>query len=187
MRARQNGFYTRFATKFVRRKTMHNPFITDNPHVEIRQTEKGRGVFALRDIPTGHLIAEFVGNIFESDLATQLPAKMVDHALQISPTKYVYAENRLAEIINHSCDPNCGINSLTKVVSIKGIRSDEEITWDYAMTEMSDWKLENCLCGTKRCRGTVGSFLDLPEDVKQECLTKGIVSGWIRKELLLSF
>jgi len=166
---------------------MHNPFITDNPHVEVRQTEKGRGVFALKDIPAGQLIAEFVGNIYESDLATQLPTKMVNHALQISPTQYMYAENRLAEIINHSCDPNCGINSLTKVVSIKCIRSGEEITWDYAMTEMSDWKLGNCLCGAQRCRGIVGSFLDLPENIKREYLAKGIVSDWIRKELLLSF
>jgi len=55
------------------------------------------------------------------------------------------------------------------------------------MTEMSDWKLGNCLCGAQRCRGIVGSFLDLPENIKREYLAKGIVSDWIRKELLLSF
>lgn len=165
---------------------MYDPHITDHPHVHVLQTSKGRGVFAVSDIPTGALIADFIGAIYSSTAATKLPPVMVDHALQIGPTQFVHAYNRLAEIINHSCDPCAGIHNLTQVVTIRDVRKGEEITWDYAMTEMSDWRLDDCLCGSGRCRGTVGSFLDLPDAIKQEYLSKGIVSDWIVKELSLS-
>ena len=165
---------------------MFNPHNTNHPHVQIRQTSKGRGVFAIQDIPQGALIAEFFGDVFLSNAASKLPSVMVDHALQIGPTQYVHAPNSLAEIINHSCDPCAGIHNFKQVVTIRDVQKGEEITWDYAMTEMSDWRLDNCLCGSSRCRGTIGSFLDLPNEVKQEYLSKGIVSEWIIKELSLS-
>jgi len=159
---------------------MHNPHSTDHPYVEIRQTSKGAGVFAVKNIPSGMLIAEFVGDVFRSDTATGFPDHMVNHVVQIGESTYLHAPNRLAEFINHSCDPCAGIKNLTQVVTIRPIMADEEITWDYAMTEMNNWRMDNCLCETQRCRGTVGSFLLLPEEVKQEYLAKGIVSMWIR-------
>lgn len=162
---------------------MHNPYPTDHPFVDIRQTAKGAGVFATKAIPAGTLIAEFVGDIYTSETATGVPQSMVDHVVQVGENKFVHARNRLAEFVNHSCDPCAGIKNLIQIVTIRPIIAGEEITWDYAMTEMSDWRLENCLCGVERCRGTVGSFLLLPESVKQEYLAAGIVSAWIRKFL----
>lgn len=164
---------------------MYSPYPTDHPFVEIRQTAKGAGVFATKDIPAGTLIAEFIGNTYISKTATSVPPSMVDHVVQVGEFEYVHARNRLAEYVNHSCDPCAGIKNLTQIVTRRTVLAGEEITWDYAMTEMSDWRLENCLCGVERCRGTVGSFLLLPENVKQEYLTAGIVSAWIRKFLSL--
>lgn len=162
---------------------MHNPHPTDHQFVEIRQTLKGAGVFATKYIPSGELIADFIGDHYTSDTATGFPDIMVNHVVQIAEFKYIHAHNRLAEFINHSCDPCAGIKNLTQVVTIRPILADEEITWDYAMTEMNDWRMDNCLCGKERCRGTVGSFLLLPEQVKQEYLEKDIVSKWIRQAL----
>jgi len=158
---------------------MYNPHITDNSNVIIQETHKGLGVFATKDIPARTLIAEFIGKVYMSDLATEVPARMVDHVIQIGQTTFLHAENRLAEFINHSCRPNCGIKNLTQVVTTVPIKIGDEVTWDYRCSENSNWVLENCLCGADRCTGIVGNFDSLPEVIKKEYLTNGMVSEWI--------
>ena len=158
---------------------MYNPHSTDNSNVIVKETAKGLGVFARTDIPTQTLIAQFIGKVYTSNFATEVPARMVDHVIQIGPKTFLHAEERLAELINHSCRPNCGIKNLTQVVTAFPIKTGEEVTWDYRCSENSDWVLENCLCGSDRCTGIVGNFDSLPEDIKKEYLTNGMVSEWI--------
>ncbi|WP_371396660.1 SET domain-containing protein [Fretibacter rubidus] len=159
---------------------MFTPHKNDHPHVTVRTTTKGRGVFATRPISKGSVIAEFVGEVFTSDYASTLPAVMVDHAMQIGPRDYVHAAGRLAEILNHSCDPNCGVSGLTQIVTRYDIAAGTELCWDYAMSEMSDWRMSACQCGAAQCRETVGSFAILPETAKTQYLREGIVSNWIK-------
>jgi len=158
----------------------YNPYHTDHPHVEIRQTSKGRGVFATHDVAPGTLIAEFVGELIISDYATTVPEDVVDHVIQVGLREFVSAKGRLAEIINHSCGPNSGIKNLNQVVTAYPVKAGEEITWDYRCSENSDWVLEHCLCGADRCTGRVGNFDSLPEEFKKEYVSKGMVSKWIR-------
>ena len=156
------------------------PHVTDHPGVEIRQTAtKGTGVFATRPINPGELIAEFIGNEYIAARESELPAIMADRSIQTGPTTYVFAENRLAEKINHSCQPNCGVREKTKIVAIYPIKAGEEICWDYRMSENSDWVLENCLCGTERCAHRIEGYDSLPEDICQEYLQKGAISTWL--------
>lgn len=163
---------------------MFTPHENDHPHVTVRATAKGRGVFATSDIPKGSLIAEFVGQVYSSDYASTLPAVMVDHAMQIGPRDYVHAAGRLAEILNHSCHPNCGVQGRTQIVTRWDITAGTELCWDYAMSEMSDWRLHNCQCGASQCRKTVGSFAILPEVIKTQYLQEAVVSDWIKEALL---
>lgn len=157
-----------------------NPHPKDNSNVEIRHVKnKGQAVYAKIDIKAGETIAVFVGETYQSDLASELPTIMVDHALQIGPTKYVHAHRRLAELINHSCNPNCGIRNYTEVFAVQDIKAGEEITWDYRCTEDSDWVLDNCQCGADRCTDTIANFSSLPSAIKIEYFAKGMVSSWI--------
>jgi len=158
---------------------MYSPLPNDNPDVIVKKTVKGRGVFAARDISVGSLIAEFVGEMYESEFETRLPARMVDHVIQVGPISYVFAEGRLAELVNHSCDPNCGIRNLTQIFAAYPIKAGEEITWDYRCSENSDWVLPECLCGAKRCTGRIGNFDSLPDDMVAQYLSKGMVSEWL--------
>jgi len=158
---------------------MYNPYPTDNPNVIVKNTPKGRGVFATRNIPAGVLIAEFVGELIISDLATTVPADVVDHVIQVGPKEFISAKGRLAEIINHSCDPNCGIQNLTQVVTAYPVKAGDEITWDYRCSENSDWVLEQCLCGAERCTGRVNNYESLPDNFRAEYLQKGMISEWI--------
>jgi hypothetical protein len=161
------------------------PHRLDHSHVEVRKTDIGYGVFSTAPIKAGTIIAKFIGEKYRADTAMALPEIMRNHALQIGENEYVFAHRRLAELLNHSCDPNCGIKSLTKIVAVQDIQIGQELRWDYRTTECSDWALSPCLCGEKRCTNTVGSFLDLPDEIRREYLNKDMVSKWIREKFNL--
>jgi len=61
--------------------------------------------------------------------------------------------------VNHSCDGNGWYEGDDLLVALRDIKSGEEITYDYALTEnRPDWVLANgsrCLCGTALCRKQV--------------------------------
>ena len=83
----------------------------------------------------------------------------------------------IARLINHSCEPNCGIKKLFNVVAMRDIVKGEEITWDYDMTEDNkNWRM-NCLCGTPSCRKIIGSYKNMPEEVREKY--KGYISEWL--------
>ncbi len=156
------------------------PHPADHANVEIRDVPgKGLGVFATHPIQAGDLIAEFIGVPYSADRESYLPSIMKDRCIQIGPKTYVFAENRLAEKINHSCRPNCGVREKTKIVAIYPISAGEEICWDYRMSENSDWVLENCRCGTDRCAGRIEGYDSLPEDIRLEYLKRGAISTWL--------
>ncbi len=61
----------------------------------------------------------------------------------------------LSREMNHSCDPNTWWSGSTRLVARRDIGAGEEITYDYATTEVDhDFEL-NCDCGSARCRGRV--------------------------------
>ena len=56
--------------------------------------------------------------------------------------------------LNHSCDPNLGIQGQIVFVALRDIEKDEELTFDYAMTDDENYEME-CNCGSRQCRGTI--------------------------------
>jgi len=67
------------------------------------------------------------------------------------------------QYFNHSCEPNCGIKGTVTVVALKNIKKDEEMTFDYSITECDNmWEMK-CTCGSKNCRKIVRSIQHLPE------------------------
>lgn len=161
-------------------KKKYRPHTDDHPSVKIKETEKkGTGVFAERAIKRGETIARFVGETYTASKESLLPDAMANRCIQISPVEYVFAEHRLAEKINHSCDPNCGVRERTRIVAIKDILPGEEITWDYRMSENSDWVLDNCHCGAERCAKRIEGYDSLTEAIQFEYLRKGAVSSWL--------
>ncbi len=138
---------------------------------------KGLGVFAKTVIKQGEKLANFDGSFHEAESASQLPNKFIaDHVVQCAP--HLYRESTgIAELLNHSCEPNCGIQNLFTIVTMRDIQAGEELTWDYDMTENSDWQMQ-CLCGTPSCRKTIGRFARLPDHKRQEY--GSYISAWLR-------
>ena len=91
---------------------------------------------------------------------------------QIGEHEYV-APVGLMALVNHSCNPNCGIKvndtGAHDYVAMRDIEPGEEVTFDYAM---QNYKIgyfpSRCLCGSSECRGTVGGWVDLPKDKRKD-------------------
>lgn len=78
-----------------------------------------------------------------------------DRYIQVGEDKYLGPSGDFDDFINHSCDPNSGIQIKGKKVvllAIKDIKQNEEITWDYSTTmDEDDWEMD-CQCGCLKCR-----------------------------------
>lgn len=150
----------------------------DNKKIEIRKTEKyGNGIFALKDIKKDEILFEFEGDILSLENVNWTD-DMHDHAVQIGENAWI-SNTGIGRSINHSCEPNCGIKNLIQVVSLRNIKKDDELTYDYEMTENSKWMMK-CDCRSKRCRKIIGRHENMPEEIKQKY--KGYISEWLVKK-----
>ncbi len=155
----------------------------DSKKVEVRPCKIGNGLFAKEEIQAGEPIAAFDGATYtdEFDSADHLNY----YLLQIGEGIWQDAAG-VARYANHSCDPNCGIQGLNQIVAMKKIAPNEEITFDYEMTEET-WEMEDgvpyfmeCQCGSPICRKKIGSFKNLPQHIRDKY--KGFISSWLVKK-----
>jgi uncharacterized protein len=151
------------------------PQIMDNKKVIVRKTSKyGKGVFAIETIHNGEVIASFDGKVWEGE--TSWSDDVRDHAIQFAPNRFRDSKG-IARLINHSCEPNCGIKKYFNVVAMRTIYPGEEVTWDYEMTENTKtWSIK-CQCGSKTCRKVIGAFSNMPAHVRRAY--KGFISDWL--------
>lgn len=150
----------------------------DNPKVKRGINEFGACLIAADDIAKDEFLAEFDGLVYEAQRCTDLPKDVADHAIQFEEHKWRDSSG-VARLINHSCDPNCRIVDLFKLVAKKNIAKGEELTWDYGMTEDSDWRME-CRRNEPNCRKLIGNFALVPESVRKA--RKYEMSGWLVKK-----
>ena len=118
---------------------------------------KGRGIFAVDDIPAGTTVAGFGGNVVDRAELDALAEEIRIHALQIDDDLFIASDLPFddADFVNHSCDPNCGIIGSVLVVTMRDVAVGEELCFDYAMTDTDDYDEFTCSCRTALCRGTI--------------------------------
>lgn len=75
----------------------------------------------------------------------------VDHDLYLVSGEIPEA----GDMLNHSCEPNCGAMGSAVLIAMRDIEAGEELTFDYAMTDASDYDEFVCLCQEPTCRGIV--------------------------------
>lgn len=158
----------------------------DNPKVGIKDTNSiGKGVTALENIKKDEIIADWQdGTIYEAEKASSLPPEVKDYAIQIEEHKWIDT-NGIARFFNHSCEPNCGIKDKIQLVALRDIKKGEWLTFDYELTEDSDWIMPcKCECGSEDCRKTIGAFKNLPNEIREKY--KGYISDWLVKKYKLS-
>lgn len=141
-----------------------------------RTSNKGLGIFAIRNIKKDEVITEFKGPVVTVPEFDGIPDEVVNHLFNIGTDKYIIAREPAVRT-NHSCDPNAGIVRDVFLVAMKDISAGEEVTFDYSTIIADAWVME-CNCGSELCRKTVGKYIDLPEEVKQRYLR--YTPDWIR-------
>lgn len=150
----------------------------DSRKVKVKRTKKyGLGVFATKTIRKGELIASFDGPIYGwYDYWTD---DLYNHAIQFERRRWRDSKG-IARLINHSCDPNCGIKRRFDVVAMRDIKKGEHLTWDYEMTEKNpNWKMR-CKCGSDLCRKVIGDHRRMPKEIRKKYA--GYISSWLLKK-----
>ncbi|MGF1561494.1 MAG: SET domain-containing protein [Geminicoccaceae bacterium] len=132
---------------------------------------KGVGIFAAHAFAAGDLIVEDLsGDYYDevyslADLAA-LGADLSQHAFQIGDDQYLLPNGNIDDLVNHSCEPNTGIQLLPegyRMIALRDIARDEELTYDYSTYISNADEQLRCLCGAPACRGLIGPFNTLPE------------------------
>jgi hypothetical protein len=124
---------------------------------------KGKGVFAVIEFSQEDVVV--IGRI------TRIVPKRTNHSFQIAYNQHVDLDEP-ARLINHSCDPNCGIQQNVfggySFIAMRKIKPGEEITWDYCMSEYISIAVSTCLCGSQLCRGSIRGWKYLPLQLKKK-------------------
>src|SRR5215204_514310 len=100
------------------------------PAVEIKLSRFGKGLYTFEDISEGTPICSVKGRSI-SFKETLLLGDRESHALQVHLDKYILCEPPFL-YSNHSCEPNCGLNSDLELFTLKSIKKGEELFWDYS-------------------------------------------------------
>ena len=125
------------------------------PKAQMRVTPgKGSGSFAISKISKGEIVASFGGNVINQSELTNYSTDRVSRSLQLNSDTYLLsgAVPEAGDMINHWCEPNCGIAGTSSVQTLRDIEIGEELTFDYAMSDSSQYDEFTCACGKDKCR-----------------------------------
>jgi hypothetical protein len=128
--------------------------------IEVRDGRLGRAVYATAPLLPGRPVLQGWG--------PDVPAR-TRHSFQVDVDRHVVIPTPI-ELINHSCDPNCGVLlrrgvERLEIHPLRPIAPGEELTTDYATFEYSVEFMDGpCRCGSAACRGRITGYKDLPAD-----------------------
>lgn len=127
-----------------------------SPKLELRACPQkgGHGVFANQPLAAGELITVWGGEIVTAEQLALLPLERQTHGIQVEENIYMVSlvDDDPADFVNHSCDPNSGMSGQIALVALRDIAVDEEVCFDYAMSDSSDYDEFICACGSPNCR-----------------------------------
>jgi len=125
----------------------------------------GKGLLALKNIKRGEVIFIIKGKKINFLINNKTRAKMAGwnwigygKNTWIDPVNYGF-------YFNHSCRPNSAVKGKTRVVAIRDIKKNEEITFDYSLSEADIFWHIKCDCGSKNCRKIIRSIQFLPRKI----------------------
>lgn len=130
-----------------------------SPKLEVRpDPDKGEfGVFAREAAQAGEVLVVWGGNIVTEERLAELPDVTQHHSVQIDEELYLATVGDLepADYVNHSCEPNLGLRGQITLVALRDIQPEEEVCFDYAMTDSTPYDEFECHCGLPTCRKTI--------------------------------
>lgn len=138
--------------------------------------EKNNKVYSKFRIEKNNPVLEFSGNInLKSSSFKELDI------IDLPKDKCIGLSGNLDDKVNHSCNPNCKIlviNTRAFLYSIKVIKPNDEITFDYSTIIASDFTF-NCSCKSYNCRKIIGNVLSLNDNDFKKMKNLGIIPSFI--------
>ncbi|CAJ0590332.1 unnamed protein product [Cylicocyclus nassatus] len=162
-----------------------------NPDVEIREAPgKGLGAFAVKDIPKGSFIAEYAGELISiteknrriAEVTAHKNAEEKHYMMALDSQRIIDCKEKGndARFLNHSCSPNCKVETVYVVVhrskrpngatvkydkriticTIEDVPAGTELCFNYQMTQYNiGCPLPDCKCGAPNCTGSLGAVV----------------------------
>jgi uncharacterized protein len=132
-------------------------YLTEKCEVRNRDVAGGKAVFARELIESGEVIAVWSGRLVSAEELDDLPEDIRHHTAQVEEGLYLasLSPHEPPDYINHSCEPNCGLDGQITIIAMHAIQPGDEVTIDYAMCDGSPYDEFDCACGSPLCRGRV--------------------------------
>lgn len=140
-------------------------FLISRDTYQIKTTKtKGRGVFALKHIPAGTVIGDYIGrimddkNIDEIERADDRGCYSFEYVINNASIYPLDIKASGVHLINHSCAANCSVfdyKGHNLFFALRLIFPGEELTLDYEFDPKLGGDVSPCLCGGQFCRGTM--------------------------------
>ncbi|GLD93194.1 hypothetical protein PINS_up001786 [Pythium insidiosum] len=131
---------------------------------------KGLGLKTLEAIRAGDFVAEYMGEIVTEQeyhlRRLRYHNEKHRYMMVLSGGEVIDATRMggLARFINHSCEPNCGVEKWEVdgeercgIFALRDILPGEELSFDYKFESFSRLEITQCLCGSLNCRGLIGA------------------------------
>ena len=140
-----------------------------SPKVEKRDINgRGYGLFAKDFISKGEIVSISGGIIITKDDFEKLKSEQLDYAYHITDDFLICPLNPSDPSddwrMNHCCHPNCGVKGQIIFVAMQDIEINDELTFDYAMTETDPRYDIDLKCDKSNCRNKfTGNDWRLPE------------------------
>ena len=121
----------------------------------------GKGLFAGQDINKGTTVLRYRGTKISKAKSARKLAKGNAYICYFNDRYDIDGETlqNTARYINHSCQPNCELQTTSRaiwIVALRDIREGEELThrYDYAY-DPEGYKDFPCFCGAQHCVGYI--------------------------------
>lgn len=134
-----------------------------SPKLELKNSKiSGLGIYAIDEIEEGEILTVWGGKVYtkqevvemDDSRAVKWIVSQVSDDFLLGPL----TDDTLdwADFYNHSCEPNGTVVNSIFLIANKNIKTDEEITFDYASCNNDFLEME-CECGKESCRGYISN------------------------------
>ncbi len=139
------------------------------------------GCYTTRPIRKGTLIVEYVGEQLTHEQADDLYDDFQStYLFGLDGGKRIIDGYGVAAFVNHSCKPNCETDQIRGkmwIIAQRDIAAGEELTYDYNLYDGD--QDAPCLCGAKRCRGSLYSSAHLRKLAKKRAKAAAAVCCFV--------
>lgn len=126
---------------------------------------EGKGIYSSDKIKRGEHIAFIDGELVRKKSQSAREAASIPLWYGITETLWLDPKSTIWRFFNHSCEPNTAIVGRRKLIALKSIAPDTELTFDYSMSDGDLlWEM-TCSCRTPSCRKKIQSIQRIPEKI----------------------